>query len=330
MNKLKIGIVGCGKVAELCYLPASRKLNSIEISALVDINEQQLSSLAEKYNVSYRTNSIEDIYDRVDAVVVAVPNHFHAPVSIEFLRRGIHVLVEKPMALTVDECDKMIEAAEMSNSVLSVGLMRRYQPVSGFVKSILDKGILGEIISFDFSEGNIWQWDSVSDYRFKKDKGGGIFSDMGSHILDMVLWWFGEVKTVSYSDDSRGGIDANFLLEITLPNGAQGIVEVSANRNLRNTYTIVGNRGTLECGIEPQGPVSFSINGSQFVIPTIADPRYPNFNFHSSFIKQYNVFYDSVVNGKAPKISGYEGKKSLEVINRCLANKKNIDYKWEL
>ena len=330
MKKLRLGIVGCGKVTDLCYLPMSSLVPEIEISVLVDTDASRVAALAEMYSIPHWTGSIEETYDKLDAVIIALPNHLHAPVSIEYLKRGIHVLVEKPMAINAEECTEMIEAAGKTKSILAVAHMRRYYPLLQYMSRIIQTGIVGDIQSFDFSEGTVWRWESMSDYRFKKEKGGGIFADMGSHLIDTALWWFGDIKEIKYFDDSRGGVEANFSLEITLPNNAKGTIEVSTNRQLRNSFKVIGDRGTLECGTAPHGPISLRSKGTDIDIPVLKDPDFENFGFLEAFAKQYRMFYKSIADGNDDLIpNGYVGRRTVEIIEMAFQNRNKLLYPWE-
>src|SRR5262249_57950022 len=92
-----------------------------------------------------------------------------ASVTIDLLRQGVHVLVEKPMAITPDECDAMIAAADASRTVLAVGHLRRFFHSSRFVKRALEASLLGRIVSFDAREGSVYNWPAASDFTFRGD-----------------------------------------------------------------------------------------------------------------------------------------------------------------
>ena len=128
---------------------------------------------------------------------------------IDLLQNEIHVLVEKPMALNSGDCQAMIESAKNAGVVLAVGLVRRFYHLERFVKQVIDSMLLGKIIKFDLREGVVFGWPVVSDSIFSKhNSGGGVLIDIGVHVLDLLLWWFGNYETVEYYDDSMGGVEA--------------------------------------------------------------------------------------------------------------------------
>ena len=119
-RKLRLAVVGCGAVAAIHHLPALSLCRSAEAVVLVDADPGRARDLAARFGVPETSTDVRSLPGRVDAAIVALPNSLHAPVSIDLLRQGVHVLVEKPMALNVRECDAMIAAADrsMSSSVV--------------------------------------------------------------------------------------------------------------------------------------------------------------------------------------------------------------------
>ena len=169
---LKIAVVGCGAVTELRHLPALMRRNDVQIAALVDSNQTRAQKLADDFSVPRVLPNHRGLLDlEIDAAIVAVPNHLHAPVSVDLLRAGIHLLVEKPMALSMAECDTMIEASAAGKAVLAVGFVRRFLHAARFVKWAMDDGFLGRILSFDVRDGYVFAWPMASDFFFRKGEG---------------------------------------------------------------------------------------------------------------------------------------------------------------
>jgi UDP-N-acetylglucosamine 3-dehydrogenase len=141
--KVRLAVVGCGAVAQIHHLPAIVASSRVEAAVLVDADEKRARALAERFGVPEVATDVASLPGTVDAAVIALPNSLHAPVSIELLRRGVHVLVEKPMAVSVRECDEMIDAAKTGRAVLAVGLDFRFFEASRFVRDQLRDGLLG-------------------------------------------------------------------------------------------------------------------------------------------------------------------------------------------
>ena len=202
MEKLKLALVGCGAITKGIHLPVAACADQVQVVMLADKALPRARELADKHGVTAITSDYRDAIGQVDAAVVALPNHLHAPVTVDLLRHGIHVLVEKPMALTVADCDAMIKAADDTGSVLAVGLIRRFYRASRWAKQVIEEGLLGDIVDFDLREGSIYSWTIASDSTFRKETGGGVLADIGPHSLDLLLWCLGDYSSVDYYDDA--------------------------------------------------------------------------------------------------------------------------------
>src|SRR5215212_8471605 len=194
MQKVRLAVLGCGAVAQINHLPAISASEHAEAAAVVDADAERAQTIARRFGVPVFATDYREVLDRVDAAVVALPNSLHAPVAIDLLRRGIPVLVEKPMALTVRECDEMIAAAEEGGATLAVGLDFRFFGATRWVKDFLAEGLLGELRSFDLR---------------KETAGGGVLADFGVHVLDLLLVWLGDWDAIDYRDDAQGGLESD-------------------------------------------------------------------------------------------------------------------------
>ncbi|MCZ6820175.1 MAG: Gfo/Idh/MocA family oxidoreductase, partial [Calditrichaeota bacterium] len=263
-EKLKFALIGCGAVADHVHLPVVAMSERAKITVLVDKSSLRARQLAEKYGVPETVDDHRKIIGKVDAALVAVPHHLHAPITIDLLQHGIHVLVEKPMALKTKDCDDMIKTAKNAGAVLAVGLARRFYPSSQFVKNMLDRKLLGEIISYDFNEGAIYNWPVATDFMLRKETGGGVLADTGAHALDTLLWWLGDYESVDYYDDAMGGVEADCEIHLSLKSGAKGVIRLSRIRDLRNSYILRGEKATLEIESNFNPEIDLKFGGQEF------------------------------------------------------------------
>lgn len=331
-RRISLAIIGCGAVTERGHLPAATRVENVQITLLVDKNRSRAEELARQYHVPHVAEDCTQVWDKVDAAIVALPHYLHAPVSIDLLERGLHVLVEKPMAISTTECDAMIRAAEQNEAVLAVGLTRRFLWSAQFTKAILDVGLLGTIESFDVREGFAYNWPVASDFFFRKEMaGGGVLIDTGVHTLDTLLWWLGDVASFEYLDDNYGGVEADCELHVVMDNGATGIVELSRTRHLRNTAIIRGKKGTLEIHLHtnkirfrPRG-VGFEAVGNVSPDSQRAQPEQSLVDLLSA---QLADWVDAICNGNSPYVSGVEGRRSIALIEACYAQRKPLVPPW--
>ena len=327
MEKIKTAIIGCGAITEKTHLPLLSKSDQFEVRALVDIAKERVSQLGKEYNVTTVSTDYNDIVDKVDAAIIALPPYANASVSTQLMKAGIHAFVEKPMAMTAGECDEMIQSAEESKVSLVVGLVRRYYPNFRLVKRMLDANVIGNLIEVDIQEGGLHKWGFKTGYSFKKDTGGGLLPTIGVHVFDSVLWWLGDYVTLEYYDDARGGVEADCLALLNYKNNTKVRIAMSRLRELRNTYIFKGEAGYIEVGHRYKSPVHIHLydENYDYIIDhnsnVTADPD-------QLFLSQYRDFATSIREKKKPFIDGHEGKRSVELIGKCYSQRQPYIYPW--
>ena len=330
MSRLRVAIVGCGAIAEGVHVPVAACSDRVEVAALVEKSLPRARKLAEKYGLPVVVDDYREVIGQVDAAIVSLPNYLHAPVTIDLLKRGIHVLVEKPMALTTSDCDRMIKAASDAGATLAVGLDCRFFASSQYVKQVVEDGLLGDILSFDLCQGIIYSWSVASGFIFRKEMaGGGVLTDIGVHSLDLLLWWLGECDSVEYYDDAMGGVEANCKVHLRMRRGVTGVVELSRTRNLRNSWIFFGERGTLEVGMGVNAPIRLKTRDADVMLAGHAvrgetvDKR-----IHDAFRHQLDDFVDAIHSHREPFVSGREGKRAVELIEACYAVRQPLEQPW--
>jgi predicted dehydrogenase len=337
-SKIRVAVVGCGAVAQIHHLPAILASDRVEAAVLVDADEKRARALAERFGVPEVMTDFASLPGRVEAAVVALPNSLHAPVSIELLRRGVHVLVEKPMAMSVRECDEMIDAARTGRTVLAVGLDFRFFEASQLVRDLLRDGLIGEIRRFDLRQGVIPRWPFATDFLLKKEMaGGGVLADFGVHVLDLLLWWLGDLDVVEYRDDALGGVESDCEMVLAKAGaagvpGVQGTVEISRTRNMRNTCVFEGERAKLEAGIWDSDPeIRLSIAGSEMALAGRARRETgAGLNFGDVFVRQIDDFARAIRLKREPMVSGAEGRRSQALIEACYARRQPLIHPWSI
>jgi predicted dehydrogenase len=318
-----LAIIGCGGITELAHLPCAARVEQVRVSALVDTDLARAESLAKRHGVPRIARDVTELAELPQAAIVALPHDLHASVSIPLLQRGVHVLVEKPMALSVGECDRMIDAAERSGAVLAVGLVRRFLPELKRAKAIIESGVLGRIGVFDVREGRIFDWKPSSDFFLKRHRaGGGVLIESGVHVLDTLLFLLGGLSVQRYADDSYGGVEAEAEMQLAFGNNGTGFIELSRTRDLRNTMSIQGESATLEIDLlrrrlTLRGAASeedVSINGGALD--------------YAIFDAQLVDWVGAIRAGRPPSVTGKEGRRSIELIEACYGSRTLLDLPW--
>jgi predicted dehydrogenase len=334
---IRLAILGCGAATELVHLPALGRLQNVRATLLVDTNVERCERLAAKFNVEHTANDIDGRFDLFDAAIVALPHVLHAPASIKLLARGKSVLVEKPMAITVTDCDAMIGAANRTGATLGVGLFRRFIWSLQFGRTLVQEGVLGRIESFDFREGNVYDWPVASDFFFRKEAaGGGVLIDTGAHTLDCLLHLLGAFSEVEYFDDAEGGVEANCLIKLRLRDGASGVIELSRTRRLRNTGIVRGARGVLEIALGWDqllgwNHLKLSLPNHPYVlggpVGNLSEADQTQ-DFLSVMMAQIQDFLDAIRKGRPPAADGPSARSSIQLIETCYRNRKPLALPW--
>lgn len=328
----RLAIIGCGAAAERLHLPALAALR-IAPALLVDANLRRAEMLANGVRTARAADTFEPWLDDFDAAIVAVPHHLHAPVCCRLLRRGIHVLVEKPLALTTDECAQIVTAARESGAVLAVGLMRRFLNRLQWVKSALDAGALGSLESFTIREGCVYRWPVASSFFFRRETaGGGVLADTGAHTMDLVLWWFGAPSSTAYRDDNRGGVEADCRVELGYPGGVTGLIELSRTRDLSNSAIVRGTRGSIEVRLDdtaldvltsrPEHLLDHQHRG-------VAGHRLAVQRFRELFPLQIADWLTAIATGTPPMVGGEEAARAVALVESCYRRREALVLPWE-
>lgn len=189
MEKTKIGVIGLGGVAQLVHLPNLIKLPNVEVTAVAEINRNRLNTISDKFNIKQRYTNHKELLDKsdVDAVIIATPTNTHKDISIDCLKAGKDVLVEKPLARTYQEAKDLVDVAKKSKKILMVGMNLRYRPDTMLLRSLINANEIGE--PFYIKCGWIRKQSSSQKWFTKREEsGGGVIIDLGIHLLDLALW----------------------------------------------------------------------------------------------------------------------------------------------
>ena len=201
---LRLAIIGCGWAGERHFLAACEFPEEIEVTVLVDSDEEFLEKRRNEWGVAQGYTDYREALERddVDAVVIALPHHLHCASVVATAEAGKHILCEKPMAMNVAEADQMNEAAEKHKVTLMVGETIRYQAFTMLIKEHLDKGTLGPLVTarMNFMPGRSHDTYAYPGRRAwladKRKAGGGIWMTNGIHQVSAARMFFGEVKKI--------------------------------------------------------------------------------------------------------------------------------------
>ena len=192
MDKVRIGIIGCGGIANNKHMPAPHRLPDVELVAFCDIIVERAEKAAKEYGIE-GAKVYEDYKEllkdeTIDVVHVLTPNREHSFITVDALEAGKHVMCEKPMAINTEEAQKMLDAAKRTGKKLTIGYQNRYRPDSWYLKRACDNGDLGEIY---YAKAHAIRRRAVPTWGVflnEEEQGGGPLIDIGTHALDLTLW----------------------------------------------------------------------------------------------------------------------------------------------
>jgi predicted dehydrogenase len=325
-KKLKVGIIGCGGIAEQKHLPAIAKINEAELTAFCDIIPERAEELCKEFGAQ-GAKTYTDYKDLVkdgsiDVVHVCTPNRSHSPITVDALEAGKHVMCEKPMATSYVEAKKMVDTAKKTGKLLTIGYQYRCMPAPLYLKKICERGDLGEIY---FAKAHALRRRGVPTWGVflnEKEQGGGPLIDIGTHALDMTLWMMDNYKPKSVTGNVYKKLNGNpdcgnvfgpwnpkeFTVEdsafgfITMENGATIILESSWALNILD----VGEANCTLCGTKAGADMKdgLRINSDELGKFTVKKPDlgvggvqyYEGVSMNPEDMECRN-WYDAVLNG---------------------------------
>lgn len=351
-SKIKIGVIGAGAIAQRAHIPGLSPERSryasmaagpyqyggcsdSQVIAVSDIDKLKADNVATKFGIPNVYYDWRDLIANKDiqAVTIALPNYLHAEVAIAATNAGKHVLVEKPMATSLDEADRMIASAEEAGVVLMVEQTERFIPTHEVAKEIITTGQIGKIgfVRTRSSHQGPEVWSPGSGWFFKKDEASyGTMFDLGIHKLDLVRWLIDDeieevcaFSTTLFKQQCEVEDQAAAILRFS--KGALCVLETAWTTNPpENATYIYGSEGNLKFGgrmpltieFPTRNPLNFNFTLPKGSISNATlKPLIPN---ESKVGGPFRNFIKSIKTGSKPLVDGHEGRASLAVILAAL------------
>lgn len=196
MDKIRLGIIGCGGMASGSHVRGIKALSdSMTVTATCDIELERAQKVADLLGADFYTADYRQLLDHVDAVLIALPHDLHHEAGIVFLNAGKHVLMEKPLANTEQECLELIEASERNGAVLMTAYPVRFWPVIRKMKELIDNKTYGDVFQMSIWTEQFTKYPPGHWALSAKRLGGGQFFSHGCHYVDLLLWFLGKPVT---------------------------------------------------------------------------------------------------------------------------------------
>ncbi|TZE80661.1 Gfo/Idh/MocA family protein [Calorimonas adulescens] len=317
---LNIGIIGCGKIAQVRHIPEYIDNKNCKIVGFYDRNLNRSEEMVKKYGgIAY--GSYQELLENkdIDAVSICVSNNLHAEITIAALKAGKHVLCEKPMATTISDCEAMVKAAEETGKKLLIGHNQRLTPAHRKAKELIKDGLIGDIITFRTTFGHsgpeTWSINPGSDVWFfdKKAAAIGAMADLGVHKTDLIQFLTDDTiiettaKLVTLNKRNSGGdlidVDDNAFCIYKTKKGIVGTMTASWTfyGPEDNSTILYGSKGIMRIYDDPNYSIRVFLKNGEKINFELESIQTNDNQTKSGVI---DLFVDSIINDKETELSG--------------------------
>lgn len=315
-KKIRYAVVGLGHIAQVAVLPAFRNAPNSELLALVSSDSQKLKRLGKKYRLEhlYSYRDYGRVLSNVDAVYIALPNHLHREYAVRAAAAGVHVLCEKPMAPSSQDCVAMIRAAQQNNAKLMIAYRLHFEAGNLRAIELGQSGKLGDLrlFSSEFSQqvadNNVRVRESIS-------HGGGPVYDMGVYCINAARYLFGaypiELSAISVRNNEKRFelVDEAVSVIARFPGERVAVSTCSFGAADVSQYTLVGSKGVLRSN--PAYEYAQAIRHEVVIGEKTTRKTFPK---RDQFAAELIYFSDCILKNKDPEPSGYEGLADVQII----------------
>ncbi|MDR1355967.1 MAG: Gfo/Idh/MocA family oxidoreductase [Propionibacteriaceae bacterium] len=333
-ERLHIGVIGCGKIAQVRHIPEYVANPNAKLIGFFDRSAERADEVATRYNALAYGSWQELVADPgIDAVSICVANASHAEIAIGALQAGKHVLLEKPMATTLEDCEAVVAAADAAGKLLMLGHNQRFTKAHKLARDLVTSGAIGRLVTFRTTFGHggpeTWSIDPGSNTWFFNPQltTMGAIGDLGVHKTDLLHFLTGErvvaVSALLASNDKLDAqgtpiaVDDNAVALYTLSNGAIGTMMASWSFHGAedNSTVLYGQDGIIEIYTDPDYQVKLIRPGQpveQFSVEAIQT----NDNQTTSGV--IDAFVAAVLTGVSSPVSGTEALAAMRAIFACM------------
>jgi predicted dehydrogenase len=331
-NPLRVGIIGSGAIVQVAHLPTLRKLKTVDVRAICDTDLPKARAIADRFGIANAFDDIEDLlgYEELDALVLCTPNHLHESHILAALSADLHVLVEKPLALSSASAQKIAKAAEKSGKVVLVGMNHRYRPDVQLVRSFVQSGELGVVDSVRGSWHVFRPSRAQLGWRQKRElSGGGAMLDLGLTMLDLAFWLAGNPvpERVTAALDVERGVEQSGSAFVVCEGGTSVFVDVTWHHigpGERFGVGLRGSKGTaainplmvwkelngVAVDVSPTGSISretaytasFRAEWAHFQAAVRGEAAVPSLQEHVTLHRVVDAIYRSALEGKSAQV----------------------------
>ena len=315
-KKIRYAVVGLGHIAQVAVLPAFENATNSKLFALVSSDPQKLKSLGKKYELEhvYSYRDYGRVLSNVDAVYIALPNHLHREYAVRAAAAGVHVLCEKPMALSSQDCIAMIRTAQQNNVKLMIAYRLHFE--AGNLRAIQlgrngklgDLRLFASVFSQQVADNNIRVTESTS-------RGGGPLYDMGVYCINAARYLFGEhpieLSAIAVRNNEKRFERVEEAVSAVMRFPSERIATFTCSFGAADVsqFTLVGSKGVLRSN--PAYEYAEAIQHEVVIGKKITRKKFPK---RDQFAAELSYFSDCILKNKEPEPSGYEGLADVQIV----------------
>jgi len=313
-RKLKWGVAGCGRFAEQTFLPTIKLLRKSVVTSLYSSDIKRAKSLADKFGIEKHFNNYDEfLKSDIGAVYISSANVNHYQQVIKAAKAGKHILCEKPLAMNLSEAEEMVKTCEPNNVQLSINYVYRFHPLIIKSKEIIANQMLGKIVSINLS----FNIDAPpgSNFRFTKSQsGGGALRDLGTHMIDLLRYFGGEIVSINGVVDNviyKSEVEDFSCAIVKFENGGYGFFNVSFNnKKAFNRIEILGHKGAISL----DNLIGGRLHTAKLTILLDGEAKKA---FRKRGNRQFNLLksvQNSFLNNQTPLVTGYDGLINMKLM----------------
>jgi len=320
---IKLAIIGTGGIGKT-HAQAIQQLDTCELVALVNHRAESMQAFGDEFGVTRQYMTIEDLLNdgQIDGVIICTPNFLHAQQTITALNTGVHVLVEKPMAMSATEAETILSASKNSDAVLQVAHCWRFDEEVNYMRDQITSGVIGDIIRTKGYSTHV-NWGPSGWFTKKELAGGGALADMGIHAIDIVRFMLGDPtpKSVHANIGTHYGdydVDDTGTITVTWTNGIHSTIEFGwwqpHSDGIAGSTQFYGKQGFAQLfptQINTLDEKSHQLNPIETGYPAIRNPHVPL----SIYVNQIAHFVDCIQHDKTPIANGQVGYVNMQIVS---------------
>ncbi|MBO4432656.1 MAG: Gfo/Idh/MocA family oxidoreductase [Clostridia bacterium] len=323
LSKINVALIGCGRAGMIHARNFRAAVPGVKLVAVCDAFPEAAKAAAEELELeNYETDYLNIIGDKnIDAVIIATPTQFHCEIAVAAANAGKHILCEKPLAVDVNECNRMDEAAKKNGVILQVAFMRRFDVSFVEAKRMIEAGEIGDVVMV---RSNTRGPSIPKPWMYDISKSNGPLAEVNSHDIDSLRWFTGsDFKTVYAIGGNYRCPDAksefpdfydNVTLNASFVNGCQGIIDGAQGvlYGYDARCEILGTKGCIYLGNTRENFVTLCRSDMHRSEEYINSWKYL---FREAYLAEDTDFAAAVKEGRAPRVTAYDGKMAVLTVN---------------